>query len=119
VRYREAGGRRGRQRERSFPRRVGSDGADAFADKVENAKKAGIRFDPARGLVPLRVWAQEWLERRVIGESTRRNYEGFIRNHLVPRLGRKMLAGVARRDFEGFARDVHASDRGAGGLHGQ
>ncbi|WP_328750261.1 site-specific integrase [Streptomyces sp. NBC_00285] len=91
---------------------MGSDGADAFADKVENDKKAGIRFDPARGLVPLRVWAEEWLERRVIGESTRRNYEGFIRNHLVPRLGRKMLAGLARRDFEEFARDVHASGAG-------
>ncbi|MFG2318077.1 hypothetical protein [Streptomyces tendae] len=45
---------------------MGSDGADAFADKVENDKKAGIHFDPARGLVPLRVWAREWLERRVI-----------------------------------------------------
>jgi hypothetical protein len=47
---------------------VGSDGVDAFADKVENDKKAGIRICPARGLVPLRVWTQEWLERRVIGE---------------------------------------------------
>ncbi|WP_139058258.1 hypothetical protein [Streptomyces prasinopilosus] len=63
---------------------MGADGADAFADKVENDKKADIRFDPERGLVPLRVWAQEWLERRVVGEATRRNYEGFIRNHLVP-----------------------------------
>lgn len=71
MRYREPGGRRGRQRERSFPCRVDWDGADAFADKVENDKKAGIRFDPVRGLVPLRAWAQEWLERRVIGESTR------------------------------------------------
>ena len=112
VRYREPGGRRGRQRERSFPRRVGSDGADAFADKVENDKKSAVRFDPACGLVPLRVWAREWLERRVIGESTRRNYEGFIRNHLLPSLGRKMLAGLARRDFEEFAKDVHASGAG-------
>ncbi|WP_239590002.1 tyrosine-type recombinase/integrase [Streptomyces aureoverticillatus] len=91
---------------------MGSDGADAFADKVENDKKAGIRFDPARGLVPLWVWAREWLERRVIGESTRRNYEGFIHNYLVPRLGRKMLAGLTRRDFEEFAKDVHASGAG-------
>ncbi|MGW7239944.1 tyrosine-type recombinase/integrase [Streptomyces sp. NPDC054804] len=91
---------------------MGSDGADAFADKVENDKKAGIRFDPERGLVSLRGWAQEWLERRVIGESTRRNYEGFIHNHLVPRLGRKTLAGLARRDFEEFAKGVH--DSGAG-----
>lgn len=112
MRYREPGGRRGRQRERSFPRRVGFDGADAFADKVEGDKKVGTRFYPVSGLVPLRVWAQEWLERRVIGESTRRNYEGFIRNHLVPRLGRKMLAGLTRRDFEEFAKQVHASGAG-------
>jgi hypothetical protein len=91
---------------------VGEDGADAFADKVENDKKSDVRFDPARGLVPLRVWARDWLERRVIGESTRRNYEGFIRNHLLPSLGRKMLAGLARRDFEEFAKDVHASGAG-------
>ncbi|NML52885.1 site-specific integrase [Streptomyces sp. R302] len=112
VRYREPGGRRGRQRERSFPRRVGADGADAFADKVENDKKASIRFDSGRGLVALRVWAQEWLERQVVGEFTRRNYEGFIRNHLGPCLGRKTLAGLARRDFEEFAKDLHASGEG-------
>ncbi|MFF8615176.1 tyrosine-type recombinase/integrase [Streptomyces sp. NPDC015350] len=91
---------------------MGSDGADAFADKVENDKKASIHFDPARGLVALRAWAQEWLERQVVGESTRRNYEGFIRNHLGPRLGRKTLAGLARRDFEEFAKDLHAPGEG-------
>ncbi|MET9841335.1 tyrosine-type recombinase/integrase [Streptomyces virginiae] len=91
---------------------MGADGADAFADKVENDKKASIRFDPGRGLVALRVWALEWLERQVVGESTRRNYEGFIRNHLGPRLGRKTLAGLVRRDFEEFAKDIHASGEG-------
>ncbi|MEU6311154.1 hypothetical protein [Streptomyces sp. NPDC047014] len=60
----------------------------------------------------MRAWAQEWLERQVVGESTRRNYEGFIRNHLGPRLGRKALAGLARRDFEEFAKDLHASGEG-------
>ncbi|WP_405863154.1 site-specific integrase [Streptomyces sp. NBC_01515] len=91
---------------------MGSDGADAFAARVENGKKADVYVDPARGVVPLRVWAQEWLERRVIAESTRRNYEGFIRNHLVPRLGRKTLAALARHDFERLAKDVHASGAG-------
>ncbi|MFE9598957.1 tyrosine-type recombinase/integrase [Streptomyces hokutonensis] len=112
MRYREPGGRRGRQREKSFPRRVGPDGADAFAAGVESGKKAGAYVDPARGVVPLWVWAREWLDGRSIGESTRRNYEGFIRNHLVPRLGRKTLAGLSRRDFEKFAKDVHGSGEG-------
>ncbi|WP_308312813.1 hypothetical protein [Streptomyces sp. ISL-1] len=92
---------------------MGRDGADAFAVKVENDKKAGTCFDPARGALPLWVWAREWLDRRVIGESTRRNYEGFVRNHLVPRLGRKTLAGLARRDCEKFAKDVHGCGAGS------
>ncbi|MVO83364.1 hypothetical protein GPA10_00975 [Streptomyces sp. p1417] len=91
---------------------MGSDGADAFADKGENDKKADVHFDPAPGWVSLQVWAQEWLERRVSGESTRRNYEGFVQNHLVPRLERKMLAGLARRDFEEFTRQPHSAGAG-------
>lgn len=118
MRYREAGGRRGQQRERSFPRRVGSDSADAFADKVEKDKKAGIRFDPARGLVPLRAWAQEWLERQVIGESTRRNYEGFIQNHLVPRLDGRCWPGWHGATLRSLPRTCMPPVRG-GRLHGQ
>lgn len=113
VRYREPGGRSGRQREKSFLRRIGLDGADAFAAGVEKDKKARVFVDPARGAMALSVWAEDWLERRVIGEGTRRNYDGFIRNHLVPRLGCKSLAGLTRRDFERFVKDIY---RGGAGL---
>jgi site-specific recombinase XerD len=43
------------------------DGADAFADKVENDKKAGVRFDSARGLVVQRFldYADDQVERAV------------------------------------------------------
>ncbi|MEQ4608476.1 hypothetical protein ABMX48_17715 [Streptomyces cavourensis] len=60
----------------------------------------------------LQIWAQDWVERRAIGDTTRRNYEGFIRNHLVPRLGHRTLASLARRDFEQFAKDLHGSGAG-------
>lgn len=102
----------GRQREKSFPRRSGLDGADAFAAGVESDNKARIGFDFACGALPLSAWAQEWLERGVIGESTHRNYEGFVRNHLVPHLGNRPLAGQARRAFEKFAKDIHGSGAG-------
>lgn len=72
-----------------------------------------VCVDPARGAMSLSVWAAEWLERRVIGEATRRNYEGFVRNHLMPRFGRKSLGGLARRDFEKFVKDTY---RGGAGL---
>ncbi|MFC8591754.1 tyrosine-type recombinase/integrase [Streptomyces atroolivaceus] len=80
---------------------------------MEKDKKARVCVDPARGDLSLSVWAAEWLERRVIGEATRCNYEGFIRKHLVPSLGRKPLAGLARRDFERFVKDIY---RGGAGL---
>ncbi|MFB8074260.1 hypothetical protein [Streptomyces californicus] len=113
VRYREPGGRWGRQREKSFPRRIGLDGADAFAAGVEKDKEGRVCVDPARGAMSLSEWAEEWLDRRVVGEATRRNYEGFVRNHLVPSLGRRPLAGLARRDFERFVHDIY---RGGAGL---
>jgi hypothetical protein len=56
----------------------------------------------------LGAWAREWLDGRIVAESTRRNYEGFIRNHLVPRLGHKRLAGLARRRWLGH-RSVKAT----------
>ncbi|WP_411083063.1 tyrosine-type recombinase/integrase [Streptomyces sp. cmx-18-6] len=80
---------------------------------MEKDKKGRVCVDPARGAMSLSVWAEEWLDRRVVGEATRRNYEGFVRNHLVPSLGRKPLAGLARRDFERFVRDIY---RGGAGL---
>ncbi|MGW2987414.1 tyrosine-type recombinase/integrase [Streptomyces goshikiensis] len=80
---------------------------------MEEDKKALVRVDPARGAMSLSLWAEGWLERRVIGELTRRNYEGFVRNHLVPRLGGKPLAGLTRRDFEKFAKDIY---RGGAGM---
>ncbi|MEV8412282.1 hypothetical protein AB0P45_01515 [Streptomyces niveus] len=79
---------------------------------MEKNTRARPCVDPARGALPLQVWAQEWLERRVIGESTRRNYEGFVRNHLVPRLGSKSLVGLSRRDLEKFAKDIHRCGAG-------
>ncbi|MFH8583073.1 tyrosine-type recombinase/integrase [Streptomyces celluloflavus] len=80
---------------------------------MEKDKKSRVCVDPARGAMSLSVWAAEWLERRVIAEATRRNYEGFVRNHLVPRLGCKSLTGLARRDFERFVKDIY---RGGAGL---
>lgn len=35
-------------------------------------------------------------------DSTYRNYESFLRIHLIPRLGDKTIAGVQRKDIEAF-----------------
>lgn len=81
VRYREPGGRSGRQREKSFPTKRE---AEDFGIKAENDKREGVYIDHQLGRVSLRKWAEEWLAQHPVNESTRRNYQGFISNHLEP-----------------------------------
>lgn len=61
-----------------------------------------VYIDPDAGKITVRVYVEDWVERRIIGDGTYNNYKGFIDNHLVPRLGRKTLAGVTKRDIEHF-----------------
>ncbi|MFE6690050.1 tyrosine-type recombinase/integrase [Streptomyces sp. NPDC057743] len=96
VRYREPGGA---ERQPSFEKKSQ---ADAFADRLQHDKYEGLYLDPKRGEITLRAYVAEWLERQVISDSTYRNYESFLRIHLLPRLGDKTIAGVARKDIEAF-----------------
>lgn len=97
VRYREPGGRQGRKREKSF--RLKKE-ADTFAIKVESDKNEGVFLDPNRGQITVRAWAEDWLSRHVVNEGTRRNYQGFIDNHLIPSMGRKTILGVTSADVK-------------------
>ncbi|WP_078872343.1 phage integrase central domain-containing protein [Streptomyces sp. NRRL S-337] len=96
VRYREPGGA---ERQPSFEKKSQ---ADAFADRLQHDKYQGLYLDPKRGEITLRTYAKEWLERQVISDSTYRNYESFLRIHLLPCLGDKTIAGVERKDIEAF-----------------
>lgn len=97
VRYREPGGRSARQREKSFPTKKE---AENFGVKAENDKRQGVYIDPQLGQISLRKWAEEWLEQHQVNESTRRNYQGFLSNHLIPELGSRTLAGLTVADVK-------------------
>ncbi|MFK0297151.1 tyrosine-type recombinase/integrase [Streptomyces sp. NPDC090442] len=73
-----------------------------FAARVEHLKDQGLFLDPKRGAVTVRAYAADWLERRLVGENTHRNYDSFLRLHLLPQLGRKTLAAVERADIDRF-----------------
>ncbi|NEA56215.1 site-specific integrase [Streptomyces sp. SID13666] len=102
VRYREPGGRTARQREKTFAKKTGPGGADVFAARVETDKDDGLYVDPNAGKITVGAYAEDWLARRIIAESTYVNYKGFIDNHLMPMLGHRSIAGVAKRDIEHF-----------------
>ncbi|MGW7002617.1 tyrosine-type recombinase/integrase [Streptomyces sp. NPDC054933] len=99
VRYREPGGAGAPERQQSFGKKSQ---ADAFAEKLRHDKYEGLYLDPKRGEITLRAYAAEWLDRQIISDSTYRNYESFLRIHLIPRLGAKTIAAVERKDIEAF-----------------
>lgn len=98
VRYRERGGSRA-ERQPSFEKKTQ---ADAFAARLERDKYEGYYLDPQRGDIPLREYAPDWLARQVIADGTWRNYESFLRIHLLPALGDKTVIGIQARDVETF-----------------
>ncbi|GAA1925964.1 tyrosine-type recombinase/integrase [Streptantibioticus ferralitis] len=83
----------------SFPKKSQ---ARQFATQAEHHKHQGLFVEPKRGAVTVRAYAEDWLERQLVGGSTYRNYESFLRIHLLPQLGHKTLAGVERADIERF-----------------
>ncbi|MFC8988232.1 tyrosine-type recombinase/integrase [Streptomyces sp. NPDC057115] len=105
VRYREPGGRSARQREKSFPTKRE---AEDFGIKAENDKREGVYIDHQLGRISLRKWAEEWLAQHQVNESTRRNYQGFISNHLEPALGARTIAGLTVSDVKKFQASLAA-----------
>ncbi|MFF9644769.1 tyrosine-type recombinase/integrase [Kitasatospora aureofaciens] len=99
VRYREPGGRTGRQREETFRTKTL---AEAHGTKMEADKDQGTYIDPDAGKISLRAYAEDYLKRRVVADSTISNYTAFVSNHLLPALGRKTLASITKRDIEHF-----------------
>ncbi|WP_327704711.1 site-specific integrase [Streptomyces decoyicus] len=98
VRYREPFGARA-ERQSSFEKKSQ---ADTFAQRLERDKYEGFYLDPKRGDILLREYAPDWLARQVISDGTWRNYESFLRIHLLPALGDKTVIGIQARDIETF-----------------
>jgi integrase len=102
VRYREPGGRAGRQREKTF--RLKRD-ADAFAAKVETAKVTGTYVDISAGRRTFGEYADQWLAGHTVRQSTRDTYGAHLRNSILPRFDRKPLSSVLRSDVMAWVKE--------------
>lgn len=84
----------GAERNRSFATKVA---AERFLTEIEHSKIAGSYRDPDAGQVTLRKYAAEWVkgypEDSTRGQIIRRQLD----NHILPKLGAKMLAELERR----------------------
>jgi len=91
VRYREPGGRGGRQRERSFEKKGA---ADSFAAKVEREKDLGTYIAPTGLLVPLVAVYREFIDSGSRVNGTRYQYETSLRLHVEPYFGSTAVGAV-------------------------
>jgi len=89
----------GRMARRRFPTRT---------QAVDELAKA--RVDIARGLgllpvdakITLAAYSEQWLATLQVRPSTRSNYLSYLRNHVLPALGRRPLSTLRRSDIAAF-----------------
>jgi integrase len=105
VRYRTAGGRSSRQRERSF----GGDRREAedFALKVEHDKRARVFVDPKAGQVLFRAAADTWLDQHLGADSSIATYRSVLRAHIDPAIGGKPIGVIRREDIKTLIAGMH------------
>jgi integrase len=93
ARYRDLAGK---SRSRTFDRKGE---AERFLTSVEHSKISGTYIDPARAMMTLDVWSQEWLATQTqLKPSTRARYAGIVSKHIVPRWENVPLAKVQHAD---------------------
>ncbi|MFD9864962.1 tyrosine-type recombinase/integrase [Streptomyces alboflavus] len=100
VRYREPGGRTGRQREKTFPTKKE---ASDYGVKVENDKREHVYIDPDAGKITCRAYWAEYQGRRHVKVTTAYRNEKSFERHIAPVISRKSLANVVAADIERIA----------------
>ena len=105
ARYRDPSGR---QRSRSFPRKID---AERFLASTEVAKARGEWLDPALGRITFAEWADQWSTTIVdLRPSTVARDLSIVRAHLLPKFGRVPLANVTTPDVRAFIAELVAAD---------
>jgi hypothetical protein len=88
----------GRQRNRSFARRVD---AARFLTSIESSKMVGSYIDPALARLTVGEWSKRWLEGQAhLKPSTLERYAGIIREHVDPKWQNVKLADVSHADVQ-------------------
>jgi len=105
VRYRTAGGRSSRQRERSF----GDDRREAedFALKVEHDKRAHVFVDPKAGRALFRDAAETWLDQHLGADSSIATYRSVLRAHIDTVIGGTPIGVIRREDIKALIAGMH------------
>ncbi|WP_448642766.1 tyrosine-type recombinase/integrase [Geodermatophilus sp. URMC 63] len=101
-RYRDENGK---EHARHFKRKVD---AQRWLDEQTAALVRGDWVDPKRGRSTFRSYVEAWLPAQPLRDSSRRAYDSYLRNHLLPAFGDKRLSAVTRTQVLAFRRGIEA-----------
>ncbi|WP_435589783.1 tyrosine-type recombinase/integrase [Micromonospora aurantiaca (nom. illeg.)] len=89
----------GRQRKRSFARKVD---ADRYRAKVEYTMATGEYIDPAAAKITLREYAEQWRAAAVHRPNTAARTKSQLHRHVYPRLGDRPLSALRHSELQSF-----------------
>jgi integrase len=99
-RYRDENGK---EHARHFKRKVD---AQRWLDSVTASIVRGDYVDPRLGRTTFGAYVATWLPAQPLRDSSRRAYDSYLRNHLLPAFGEARLAAVTRTQVLAFRRQL-------------
>jgi integrase len=96
VRWRDEAGK---QRKKSFPRKVD---ADRYRAEVEHSLNVGTYVDPVQGKTTLRVYAERWRAMQPHRPNTAANTRSRLEHHVYPVLGGRPIAALRTSELQAF-----------------
>ena len=100
ARYRDEAGR---EHAKHFDRKVD---AQRWLDAITASVVRGDYVDPKLGRTTFDAYVQTWLPAQPLRDSSRRSYDSYLRNHLLPAFGEMRLSAVTRTQVLAFRRGV-------------
>jgi integrase len=93
--------------------------ANAWLASQQTDARRGGWIDPRLGQVTVADWADTWLEGAAhLRPSTRAGYEGKLKKHIIPRLGKVPVAAIDRPAVRRFIADLDRNGMSPGNIRG-
>lgn len=99
-RYRD---QKGREHARHFDRKVD---AQRWIDGITASQVRGDYVDPRLGRTSVSEYIGMWLPAQPLRDTSRRAYDSYLRNHVLPAFGDQRLAAVTRTQVLAFRRPL-------------
>lgn len=100
ARYRDEAGK---EHAKHFDRKVD---AQRWLDAITASVVRGDYVDPKLGRTTVAAYVRTWLPAQPLRDSSRRSYDSYLRNHLLPAFGEMQLSAVTRTQVLAFRRSV-------------